>query len=87
MLVLILVLFLILFLMLRVDCSTLVLSVGGFALMLRINVNVLLVLKVLMVTGLRILCGFGCCRITIVVNTTIETVDAGLTVMVLDTDV
>ncbi len=73
--------------MLHVVYSTLVLIVDGFALMLRVNVNVLLMLKVIMVVGLRMLCGFGCCRISIVVNTAIETVDAGLTVMVLDTDV
>ena len=87
MLILILVLYLVLFLMLLVDYSTLMLNVDGFVLMLRVNVNVLLMLKVIMVTGLRILCGFGFCRISIVVNTTIETVDAGLTVMVLDADV
>ncbi len=62
-------------------------NVNVDALILHINANVLLMLKVIMVTGLRMLCGFGFCRIGIVVNTAIETVDAGLTVMVLDTDV
>jgi hypothetical protein len=72
-----------------------VLNVGGFALMLRINANVLLMLKVIMATGLRILWGFGFCRINNVVDTTIETVVwvvgycvvVHSVVMVLDTDV
>ena len=41
--------------MLRVVYSTLVLIVNVVALMLRVNVNVLLMLKVIMTTGLRML--------------------------------
>ena len=74
MLLLILLLILVLFLMLHVDYSTLMLNVNVDALMLRVNANALLMLKVIMVTGLRILCGFGCCRISIVVDTEAETV-------------
>jgi len=35
-----------------------------------------------MATGLRVVWGFGLCRIAIVVNTTMETVGTGLTVRV-----
>jgi len=59
-----------------------VLNTNGFALIMRVNVNVLLMLKVIMATGLGMLWGFGFCRIAIVVNTTIETVVTGLTVCV-----
>jgi len=45
--------------MLRVVYSTLVLIVNVVALMLRVNVNVLLMLKVIMTTGLGMLWGFG----------------------------
>ena len=40
-------------------------------------------LNVTVVAGLRVVCGFGFCRITIVTNTEAETVDAGLTTRVL----
>jgi len=44
----------VLLLMLRVVYSTLVLIVNGFALIMRVNVNVSLMLKVIMVAGLRV---------------------------------
>jgi len=75
-------LFLVLLLMLSVVYSTLVLIVNVVALIMRVNVNVSLMLKVIMTTGLRVVWGFGFCRIAIVVNTTIETVVTGLTVRV-----
>ncbi len=58
-------------------------NVNVDALILCVNVDVLLMLKVIMVTGLRVVCGFGFCRIGIVVNTAIETV----VWVVLDADV
>ena len=38
-------------------------------------------LNVTMATGLRVVCGFGFCRITIATDTEAETVDAGLSVL------
>jgi len=49
----------VLLLMLRVVYSTLVLIVNVVALIMRVNVNVSLMLKVIMVAGLRMLWGFG----------------------------
>ena len=67
--------------MLRVVYSTLVLGVNVVALMLRVNANALLMLNVTMVAGLRVVCGFGFCRINIATDTETETVDGGLSVL------